>query len=85
MSVNDVVIKRVSRIVAEALEKNKETFDPTVELKQLGADSLKHVEIIMEVEDEFGIWIPDEHAQTLVSTQLIAQYIVDHPKVNHPL
>ena len=47
----------------------------------LGADSLDHVEIIMALEDEFEIEIPDVDAEKLKTVQLVLDYIGSHPKV----
>jgi len=47
-------------------------------IKDLGLDSLDHVEVIMAIEDEFGFEIPDEHAEKLVTPGSIAKYVVDH-------
>ncbi len=48
---------------------------PEANLTVLGADSLDHVEIIMEVEQEFAIDIPDEDAEKLVTIQGWLTYI----------
>jgi len=45
----------------------------------LGADSLDTVELIMQLEEEFGIEIPDEDAETITTVQAAVDYI-DSPK-----
>lgn len=45
--------------------------------KDLGLDSLDHVEVIMQMEDEFGFEIPDCDAERLVTPKAIIQYIAD--------
>jgi len=45
--------------------------------KDLGLDSLDHVEVIMAMEDEFGFEIPDQDAQRLNSPKEIIRYIAD--------
>ncbi|PAA52824.1 hypothetical protein BOX15_Mlig022831g1, partial [Macrostomum lignano] len=45
--------------------------------KDLGLDSLDHVELIMAVEDEFGFEIPDQDAERLRSPEDIVQYLCD--------
>lgn len=45
--------------------------------KDLGLDSLDHVEVIMAMEDEFGFEIPDMDADKLNSPKDIIQYIAD--------
>jgi len=47
-------------------------------IKDLGLDSLDHVEVIMAVEDEFGFEIPDEHAEKLITPTHIANYVKEH-------
>jgi len=47
-------------------------------IKDLGLDSLDHVEVIMAIEDEFGFEIPDEHAEKLITPEHIVKYIQDH-------
>lgn len=45
--------------------------------KDLGLDSLDHVEVIMAMEDEFGFEIPDVDAERLHSPKDLIQYIAD--------
>eukprot|EP00088_Acartia_fossae_P025412 TRINITY_DN2622_c0_g2_i1.p1 TRINITY_DN2622_c0_g2~~TRINITY_DN2622_c0_g2_i1.p1 ORF type:complete len:164 (-),score=22.91 TRINITY_DN2622_c0_g2_i1:805-1245(-) len=51
--------------------------------KDLGLDSLDHVEVIMAMEDEFGFEIPDDHAETLLTPRQIQRYIADHEDIYH--
>ena len=44
-------------------------------VNDLGADSLDTVELIMEFEEEFGIEIPDEDAEKILSVQEALNYI----------
>ena len=41
----------------------------------LGADSLDTVELIMQIEEEFGIEIPDEDAEKITTVQAAVDYI----------
>jgi len=50
-------------------------------IKDLGLDSLDHVEVIMAIEDEFGFEIPDDHAEKLLTPAKLAQYVADHEDV----
>tara|TARA_B100001540_G_C15433589_1_gene473356 strand:+ start:213 stop:449 length:237 start_codon:yes stop_codon:yes gene_type:complete len=72
---NDTLSK-VIEIVTDKLgvEKSKITKDAKF-IDDLGADSLDTVELIMEFEDEFGIEIPDEDAETILSVSQAVEYI----------
>ena len=50
-------------------------------IKDCGLDSLDHVEVIMQMEDEFGFEIPDDHAEFLMTPRKIIQYVADHEDV----
>ncbi|TRY68859.1 hypothetical protein TCAL_04131 [Tigriopus californicus] len=50
-------------------------------IKDLGLDSLDHVEIIMAIEDEFGFEIPDDQAEKLMTPGKIVQFVADHEDV----
>ena len=57
---------RVIEIVAEQLGVNKEQITPeTSFVNDLGADSLDTVELVMELEEEFDINIPDDAAEKI--------------------
>jgi acyl carrier protein len=47
-------------------------------LDDLGADSLDLVELVMEIEQEFGIAIPDEEAERIRTVSDAIRYIIDH-------
>jgi acyl carrier protein len=69
------VADRVIEIVAEQLGANKETITrETSFVNDLGADSLDTVELVMELEEEFDINIPDDIAEKI---QTVGQAI-DH-------
>ncbi len=44
-------------------------------IDDLGADSLDTVELIMQLEEEFGIEIPDEDAETITTVGVAVEYI----------
>ena len=71
-----MIFEKVKAIVAEQL--GAEAEDITLEtsmMKDLDADSLDAVEIIMELEDEFDMEIPDEDAESFKSIGDIVEYI----------
>lgn len=72
---------KVKKIILEHISKDVEKFGNSSKLSDHGTDSLDAVEIIMEVEEEFGIEIPDEDAQKMETMEQIVEYIVN--KVNN--
>jgi len=73
--------ERVKNIVAEQLgiEKEKITNEASF-VDDLGADSLDTVELVMALEEEFGMEIPDEDAEKIATIQQAIDYIQAHIK-----
>jgi len=68
--------ERLKKIIAEQLMVDEEEITPEASfVDSLGADSLDTVEMIMEIEDEFGIEIPDEDAEKLVTVGEAIEYV----------
>ena len=75
------VEQRVREIVAEQLERDvKEVTNAASLIDDLGADSLDVVELVMKMEEEFGIEIPDEEAEKIKTVNDVIQYITTHKK-----
>ncbi|HBO69763.1 MAG TPA: acyl carrier protein [Deltaproteobacteria bacterium] len=75
------VEKRVKEIVAEQLGKDEaEVKSESSFIDDLGADSLDIVELVMAMEDEFGIEIPDEEAEKIKTVKDVVEYIKTHAK-----
>ena len=75
------VDKRVKEIVAEQLGRDvNEVTDAASFIDDLGADSLDIVELVMAMEDEFGIEIPDEEAEKIKTVKYVVEYIKAHGK-----
>ena len=73
------VEEKVKHIIVEQLGVDEEEVkaDATF-VDDLGADSLDVVELVMALEEEFGIEISDEDAEKLVSVQQAVSYIDSH-------
>jgi acyl carrier protein len=70
---------RVKKIVVEHLgvEPDKVTEDASF-IDDLGADSLDIVELVMAFEEEFGVEIPDDAAEKIVTVKDAITYIKEH-------
>lgn len=69
---NDEIRANVTKVLVEYLGCKEDKVLPDANLvNDLGADSLDSVEIIMALEEEFGIEIPDEEAETMTTVQAI--------------
>ncbi len=70
------IAEQVRQIIAEQLMVElEEVTDDASFVEDLGADSLDTVEMIMEIEDEFGIEIPDEDAEKMQTVGQAIEYI----------
>lgn len=68
--------------IAEAAGVSVESVKPETHLvNDLNLDSLDRVEMTMDLEDEFGIEIPDEDAEPLVTVQQVLDYIASRVPV----
>jgi acyl carrier protein len=73
------VEQRVKKIIAEQLGVNEaEIKNASSFVDDLGADSLDTVELVMALEEEFGIDIPDEDADKLKTVGDAMQYLKSH-------
>ena len=78
MAANNIQ-ERVTKIVAEQMGTDKAKITPeTSFVNDLGADSLDTVELVMELEDEFDISIPDEDAEKIQTVGQAIKYIEEH-------
>ena len=74
---------RVKKIVAEQLGvaeadiKNESSF-----VEDLGADSLDNVELVMALEEEFDLEIPDEDAEKMTTVADAIKYLESHVPKN---
>ena len=71
------IAERVATIVASQLDVEREKVKPEASfINDLGADSLDIVELVMELEEEFQLSIPDEDAEKIKTVGEATDYIV---------
>ena len=76
---NDELIQKVKDIIAESLGvKKSEVVTSASFIDDLNADSLDIVELVMTIEKEFDIEIPDDEAEKIRTVQDAVDYIVAH-------
>jgi acyl carrier protein len=73
---NQEIFEKVKSIVVEQLEVNPDDVTPEASFaNDLGADSLDTVELVMALEEEFDIEIPDEAAEQIDTVGKAVEYI----------
>lgn len=71
-----MVFDKVKKLIVEQLDVEPESITMDTDfMKDLEADSLDAVEIILGVEDEYGIEIPDDVAENFTKVSDIVSYI----------
>ena len=74
-----MVFDKIKELIAEQLDVDASTITMETDfMKDLEADSLDAVEIILGVEDEYGIEIPDEVAENFTKVGDIVNYVEEH-------
>ena len=70
------VEEKIKKIICEQLEVDEKDVVPEASfIDDLGADSLDQVELIMAMEEEFGISISDEEAETIATVKDAIAYV----------
>lgn len=74
-----MVLEKVKAILSEQFDVEEDTITPDSNIADdLGADSLDVVDLLMSIEDEFEIEIPDEEVENLKTVGELVKYIEDH-------
>ncbi|WP_303273907.1 acyl carrier protein [Turicimonas muris] len=77
----DNIEQQVKKVVAEQLSINEADIkDDSAFIADLGADSLNTVELVMALEDNFGIEIPDEQQEKIQTVQDAIDFIKANKK-----
>ena len=75
------IAEKVKKMIVEQLGVNESEVQPEAKfIDDLGADSLDIVELVMALEDEYGIEIPDEDAEKIETVGDAISYIEEHKK-----
>lgn len=71
-----MIFEKIKNLLAEQLDadENDMTMDTDI-AKDLGADSLDVVELLMAIEDEFDIEVPDEQIESIKTIGDLVEYI----------
>ena len=71
-------LERIQKVIAYQLGVDLERVIPAAKLEDdLGADSLDAVELVMALDEEFKVNIPDDEAEKFLTVQDIADYIAN--------
>ena len=73
------ITEKVKAIIVEQLGVDEEEVTLKASFTDdLGADSLDNVELVMALEEEFDVEIPDEEAEKITTVQDAVKYIEEH-------
>ena len=74
-----MVLEKVKAILAEQFDVEEDTITADTELQDdLGADSLDVVDLLMSIEDEFEVEVPDEEIENIKTVGSLVSYIEAH-------
>ncbi|MBX3734339.1 MAG: acyl carrier protein [Verrucomicrobiae bacterium] len=81
MAAEKSIEQRIKDIIVEQLGVNADQVTPEAKfIEDLGADSLDTVELVMALEEEFGLEIADEEAEKLQTVGDVVKYVEDQQK-----
>ena len=73
------ILTKIQEITADRLGVDESDVTPDASFREdLEADSLDLVELIMELEEQFGMEIPDDEAEKITTVEEAVDYVVEH-------
>lgn len=76
-----MILERVRQLIAESMDIDVEDVKPDSDIiKDIGADSLDIVEMLMIVEEEWGIVVDDDDMRSFTTVQSVVDYIEKNAK-----
>ena len=73
------MFEKIREMIAETLNIDINTITEEASFKEdLGVDSLDLFELVMALEEEFGVEIPTEDLETLTTVGAVAKYVEEH-------
>ncbi len=73
------ILGKIQEITADRLGVDEDDVTPDASFREdLEADSLDLVELIMELEEQFGMEIPDEEAEKITTVEEAVDYVTEH-------
>ena len=77
-----MVLEKDKAILSEQFDVEEDQITPETTLADdLGADSLDVVDLLMSIEDEFEVEIPDEEVENIKTVGALVEYIESHSNV----
>lgn len=74
-----MVLEKVKEILCEQFDVEEDAITPDSNLADdLGADSLDVVDLLMSIEDEFEVEVPDSEVENLRTVGALVKYIEEH-------
>jgi len=74
-----MVLEKVKSILSNQFDVEEDSITPETTLADdLGADSLDVVDLLMSIEDEFEVEIPDEEVENIKTVGALVEYIESH-------
>ena len=78
-----MIFDEVREILAEQLDVDKDSIEMDSKLAEdLGADSLDAIDIVMTIEDQYAIEVPDENIENMKTVEDIVSFIESNTDAN---